>query len=98
MAINRRSLLAAALASASAALPAAQRATAAASQKTIRIPDVLPGNVGAIWRSLISGLGPDALGGLDLEWIGGNPGQTQNQFLAGALDVTFSGSVGTATL
>jgi NitT/TauT family transport system substrate-binding protein len=98
MPIGRRSLLGAALASAGAALAPLQRTAAAAALNRIRIPDVLPGNVGAIWRSLISSLGSDALGGLELEWIGGNPGQTQNQFLAGALDVTFSGSVGTVEL
>src|SRR5437868_7019550 len=99
MRISRRTLLGAALASAGAALPIAPRTAGASSApNVVRIPDVLPGNVGAVWRSLIEGLGREALGGLTLEWVGGNPGQTQNQFLAGALDVTFSGSVGTVEM
>jgi ABC-type nitrate/sulfonate/bicarbonate transport system substrate-binding protein len=96
MPISRRFLLGAALASAGAALPI--KSFAAPATNVVRIPDVLPGNVGAVWRSLIEGLGPKALGGLTLEWVGGNPGQTQNQFLAGALDITFSGSVGTVEM
>jgi NitT/TauT family transport system substrate-binding protein len=99
MRISRRTLLGAALASAGAALPIAPHTAGASSApNVVRIPDVLPGNVGAVWRSLIEGLGREALGGLTLEWVGGNPGQTQNQFLAGALDVTFSGSVGTVEM
>jgi ABC-type nitrate/sulfonate/bicarbonate transport system substrate-binding protein len=100
MPISRRALLGSARATAGAMVPVLPRSAAAdaAQSKVVRIPDVLPGNVGAVWRSLITKLGREALGGIELEWVGGNPGQTQNQFLAGAIDITFSGSVGTVEL
>jgi NitT/TauT family transport system substrate-binding protein len=97
MSLNRRSLLGSAVATAGSLLsPLRGTAVAAAQNNVVRLPDVLPGNVGAVWRHLVTALAPDSLGGVELEWIGGNPGQTESQFLAGALDVTFSGSVGTA--
>jgi NitT/TauT family transport system substrate-binding protein len=96
MAIDRRALLRLALASAGAHIATA--AGGASAGEVVRISDTLPGNVGALWRPLISSRVAGTLGGLALEWVGANPGQMQVQMVAGVLDVSFSGAVGTVEL
>jgi ABC-type nitrate/sulfonate/bicarbonate transport system substrate-binding protein len=59
----------------------------------IRITTPTPGSAGTIWRPLTEQRGN---GGLNLDWVGGAPGQGQIQLSAGAVDVAFYGSVGIA--
>jgi NitT/TauT family transport system substrate-binding protein len=59
----------------------------------IRITTPTPGSAGTIWRPLIEQRGN---GGLNLDWVGGAPGQGQIQLAAGTVDVAFYGSVGIA--
>lgn len=94
MPVQRRILLAAS--AASLAAPFVRPARAAV--QTVRIANTAIGNAGAIQRPLIEALPAAARTGIDLQWVGGNPGQMQVQLISGALDVAFSGAIGTVDL
>jgi len=65
---------------------------------TVRITLPTPGSAGSVWRPAIAKLGSHATEGLNIDWIGGDPGQMQVQLAAGALDVGVFGAVGLANL
>jgi ABC-type nitrate/sulfonate/bicarbonate transport system substrate-binding protein len=66
---------------------------AEAAAEAVRISYPTSGSAGTIWRSLIARHGTN---GLNLNWIGANPGQGQIQLAAGTLDVAFYGAIGLA--
>jgi ABC-type nitrate/sulfonate/bicarbonate transport system substrate-binding protein len=68
-------------------------ASGARAADVIRITTPTPGSAGTIWRPLIEARGN---GGLNLDWVGGAPGQGQIQLAAGTVDVAFYGAVGIA--
>nr|WP_314073163.1 ABC transporter substrate-binding protein [uncultured Roseococcus sp.] len=86
-----------ALALAAAALPAPFVARAAA-PVPVRVTLPGSGSAGSIWRPLFAALPPEVLDGIDLQWIGGNPGQLQMQLVAGTLDVGVFGALGLAEM
>jgi NitT/TauT family transport system substrate-binding protein len=51
------------------------------------------GSAGSVWQPLFD-QGKVASKGLDISWIGGDPGQVQTQLLAGAVDVSAFGALG----
>lgn len=91
MSIHRRGLLLAP----ALALPAFR---ARAQTRVVRIANTAIGNAGAVQRPIIEALPAAEREGLDLQWVGGNPGQMQVQLISGALDVAFSGAIGTVDL
>jgi NitT/TauT family transport system substrate-binding protein len=64
----------------------------------VRVTLPTPGSAGSVWRPAFQRLDPASLADIDLQWIGGNPGQMQVQLTAGALDVGVFGAVGLAKL
>lgn len=52
------------------------------------------GSAGAIWRPLIAALPAEIVEGIDIQWVGANPGQMQVQLIAGTLDVSVYGALG----
>src|ERR1700712_1517479 len=52
------------------------------------------GSAGSVWRSMIDKAAPELKDGLDLQFLGGDPGQEAVQLLAGALDVSIFGPIG----
>ncbi len=54
------------------------------------------GSAGSIWRTMIERAAPELKDGLDLQFLGGDPGQEAVQLLAGALDVSIFGPIGAA--
>lgn len=92
MEIGRRQLLVGAAGLGALTVAGARPASAKAAPIRIALPS--PGSAGAIWRPLMAKLGLLEGAGLDFEWIGGDPGQTQVQLVAGALDVSVFGAVG----
>ncbi len=66
--------------------------SAATPAAPVRISLPTPGSAGAIWRPLMRHLG--LLADANLQWIGGDPGQTEVHLLTGALDVSVYGAVG----
>jgi NitT/TauT family transport system substrate-binding protein len=66
--------------------------------KPVRITLPTPGSAGSVWRPAIAKLDLNALDGIGIDWIGGDPGQMQVQLAAGALDVGVFGAVGLANL
>lgn len=87
----------AALALAGAVLPMPFAARAAA-PVSIRVTLPGAGSAGTIWRPLLATLPPEALEGIDLQWVGGNPGQLQMQLVAGTIDVGVFGALGLAEM
>lgn len=51
------------------------------------------GSAGSVWQPLFD-QGKISNNGLDIAWIGGDPGQVQTQLLAGAVDVSAYGALG----
>jgi ABC-type nitrate/sulfonate/bicarbonate transport system substrate-binding protein len=96
--LSRRSLIGGAAAGVAAGISGLRSIRADAADRPIRITATTPGSAGSVWRPSIAKLGPQATEGLQLEWIGSNPGQAQVQLAAGALDVSVFGAVGLATL
>ncbi|MBS7813662.1 ABC transporter substrate-binding protein [Roseococcus pinisoli] len=94
MFVSRRLLLGAS----APALAAPFIRNARAAVRTVKIANTAIGNAGAIQRPIIEALPAAARDGLDLQWVGGNPGQMQVQLISGALDVAFSGAIGTVDL
>ncbi len=91
MLVNRRTLFPLAAGGAAAlALPRARAADA----RPVRITLPGPGSAGALWRPLIEALPAETLQGIDLQWIGGDPGQAQMHLLSGAIDVGVFGATG----
>ncbi|WP_158807786.1 ABC transporter substrate-binding protein, partial [Beijerinckia sp. L45] len=90
--IGRRQLIAGAAGLGALTVTGVRPAWAKAAPVRIALPS--PGSAGAIWRPLMTRLGLLESTGLDFEWIGGDPGQTQVQLVAGALDVSVFGAVG----
>jgi ABC-type nitrate/sulfonate/bicarbonate transport system substrate-binding protein len=68
-------------------------AAAEAGAQPVRISYPTSGSAGTIWRPLIIRHGTN---GLNLNWVGANPGQGQIQLAAGTLDVAFYGAIGLA--
>jgi ABC-type nitrate/sulfonate/bicarbonate transport system substrate-binding protein len=66
---------------------------AEAAAEPVRISYPTSGSAGTIWRPLIARHGTN---GLNLNWVGANPGQGQTQLAAGTLDVAFYGAIGLA--
>jgi ABC-type nitrate/sulfonate/bicarbonate transport system substrate-binding protein len=93
MSLSRRTCLAL-----GSAMPALCVGAARAATQTVRISNTTTGNAGAVWQPLAERLGGDLLQGLELQWVGANPGQMQAQMVSGALDVSFSGAIGTVEL
>jgi ABC-type nitrate/sulfonate/bicarbonate transport system substrate-binding protein len=73
---------------------ALSRTSAASAAPAVRIALPSPGSGGSVWRPLVEQGGYGASLGVDLHWIGGNPGQVELQLLSGALDVSTFGAVG----
>lgn len=90
---TRRRTIGTALALAGAAL-AAPFVARAATPAPVRITLPGPGSAGAIWRPLLASLPAEILDGIDIQWVGANPGQMQVQLLAGTLDVSVYGALG----
>jgi NitT/TauT family transport system substrate-binding protein len=95
--LARRRVLGSALAVAGVGLAAPFVARAAAGTP-VRITLPGPGSAGTIWSPLFAAALPGALSGIDLQWIGGNPGQLQMQLVAGTLDVGVFGALGLAEM
>ena len=53
------------------------------------------GSAGSVWQPLYE-QGKINSNGLDVAWVGGDPGQVQTQLLAGAVDVSAYGALGAA--
>jgi ABC-type nitrate/sulfonate/bicarbonate transport system substrate-binding protein len=94
MEISRRILLAGAVTGL--AMPAVRRVYAAV--QAVRIADTATGNAGALQARLIDAMPQSLKEGLNIQWVTGNPGQMQVQLISGALDVAFSGAIGTVDL
>jgi NitT/TauT family transport system substrate-binding protein len=62
--------------------------------ENIRIEQPNIGTAGAVWRTLLDKGFTSAR--LPAQWVGGDPGQSQVQLLAGAIDVGFFGPIGAA--
>ena len=73
------------------------KANAQQARDVVRISLSTPGSAGAIWKPLVAQASPDLLAGLDLQWVGADPGQMQVQLAAGTLDVGVFGAVGLGT-
>ncbi|WP_424813189.1 ABC transporter substrate-binding protein [Roseococcus sp. YIM B11640] len=73
------------------AAPAIARGAAPAAVR-VTLPGA--GSAGAIWRPLIASLPAETLAGVDIQWVGANPGQMQVQLLTGTLDVSVYGALG----
>jgi len=52
------------------------------------------GTAGALWHDLLQKRNAQPGAGIPLLWLGGDPGQSQVQLLAGAIDVGFFGPIG----
>ncbi len=63
-----------------------------AQAKPARVEQPNLGTAGAIWRTLIEKEAVKA--GVNAQWVGGDPGQSQVQLLAGAIDTGFFGPIG----
>ncbi len=56
----------------------------------------LPGGAGSVWKPIIDKLPGDPLSSLNVQWVGGTPGQVELQLLSGAVDVAAFGPLGVA--
>lgn len=65
-----------------------------AAEQGFRLEQPNVGTAGAVWRPLIEKQ-VSALK-LPVQWVGGDPGQSQVQLLAGAIDIGFFGPIGAA--
>jgi len=76
-----------------AAMPfAANYAFAAGDPLRLEQPNI--GTAGAVWRPLVEQENAKTHAGIEAQWIGGDPGQSQVQLLAGAIDIGFFGPIG----
>jgi ABC-type nitrate/sulfonate/bicarbonate transport system substrate-binding protein len=75
-----------------AAVPFTNYAFAAGDPLRLEQPNI--GTAGAVWRPLVEEGNAKTHAGVDAQWIGGDPGQSQVQLLAGAIDVGFFGPIG----
>ena len=90
--IGRREFIASAAGVLGVLTTGARRSFAKAPALRISLPSA--GSAGSIWRPVMNRLGLLADLDADLQWIGGDPGQTEVQLLSGALDVSVFGAVG----
>jgi ABC-type nitrate/sulfonate/bicarbonate transport system substrate-binding protein len=96
--LDRRSLMGKAAAAAlGLSLPRTSGARAEGAKDVVRISLSSPGSAGAIWKPLVAQTSPEDVEGMDLQWIGADPGQMQVQLMAGTLDVGSFGAVGLST-
>lgn len=61
---------------------------------TTKIEQPNTGTAGALWHDLLEKRNAQPGAGVPLQWLGGDPGQSQVQLLAGAIDVGFFGPIG----
>jgi NitT/TauT family transport system substrate-binding protein len=62
----------------------------------VRLSLPLAGTAGAVWRPVVAAGKVEAPAALQLDYVGGDPGQVQTQLLAGAVDVAACGPLGAA--
>jgi ABC-type nitrate/sulfonate/bicarbonate transport system substrate-binding protein len=65
-----------------------------AQTRGVRIEQPNIGTAGAVWRTLIEQETAKAPLDFKADWVGGDPGQSQVQLLAGAIDTGFFGPIG----
>jgi ABC-type nitrate/sulfonate/bicarbonate transport system substrate-binding protein len=70
--------------------------SAAAAGRAVHVSQPGRGSAGSVWRPLLERAAPALKEGLDIQFLGGDPGQEAVQLLAGALDVSIFGPIGAA--
>jgi ABC-type nitrate/sulfonate/bicarbonate transport system substrate-binding protein len=70
--------------------------SAVAAGRAVHLSQPGRGSAGSVWRPLIERAAPALKDGLDIQFLGGDPGQEAVQLLAGALDVSIFGPIGAA--
>lgn len=75
---------------------ALMREAFAQAQQTVRFSLPSPGGAGAVWRGLAQNRNITLASSAAINWVGGAPGQVQNQLMAGAVDVSAYGPLGVA--
>ncbi|WP_158791954.1 ABC transporter substrate-binding protein [Granulicella sp. L60] len=63
-------------------------------EEVVKVEQPNAGSAGAVWKPLIEKAAAQTKGIVRPQWIGGDPGLSQVQLLAGAIDVGFFGPIG----